>query len=256
MKNLPVNLRQSTERFRPVANTRPDCFWGRVRFFGRMVLDLQVLTVYRDLKRELPFMSGKILDVGCGDSPYRHLLVPNITQYVGMDIVSAKNFDYNDDNVVHFNGEDIPFDDETFDAFICTEVLEHVNNFTHLISEMYRVLKQGGRGIITVPWSARYHYIPYDFFRFTPSSLSAFFDAFSEVEIKPRGADIAVIASKVVVLWARNVLPKRPWKWILVPFWVFLLPVPMIAVFFAHVSLLLGWGATEDPLGYTILVHK
>jgi SAM-dependent methyltransferase len=256
MKNTPVNLRQSTERFRPVANTRPDRFLGKVIFFGRMLLDLQVLTVYRDLKRELPFMSGKILDVGCGDSPYRHLLVPAKTQYVGMDIVSAVNFDYTDDNIVHFNGEDIPFKDETFDAFMCTEVLEHVENFTRLISEIYRVLKHGGRGVITVPWSARYHYIPYDFYRFTPSSLSTIFAAFSGVEIAPRGSDISVIASKLVVLWARNLLPKSCWLWILVPFWVLLLPVPIIAVFFAHGSLFLGWGATEDPLGYTILVYK
>lgn len=256
MKNTPVNLQPSTERFRPVANIRPDRFWGRVIFFGRMLLDLQVLTIYRDLRRELPFMLGKILDVGCGDSPYRHLLVPNKTQYVGMDIVSAVNFDYNDDNIVHFNGEDIPFKDETFDAFICTEVLEHVDNFTRLVSEMYRVLKHEGRGVITVPWSARYHYIPFDYYRFTPSSLSGIFAAFREVEIKPRGADISVIASKLVVLWARNLLPKRRRQWILVPFWVLLSPVPMIAIFFAHVSLFSGWGATEDPLGYTILVHK
>jgi ubiquinone/menaquinone biosynthesis C-methylase UbiE len=256
MKKEPFNLQQSDERFRPVANTRPDRFRGKVVFFGRMLADLQVLTVYRDLRRELPCMSGKILDVGCGDSPYRHLLAPNKTQYVGMDIVSASKFDYNGDDIVHFNGEDIPFDDETFDAFICTEVLEHVDNFTRLISEMHRVLKQGGRGVITVPWSARYHYIPYDFYRFTPSSLSTIFAAFSEVEIKPRGTDISAIASKLVVLWARNLLPKKSWQWILVPLWVLLLPVPIIAVFFAHVSLFLGWGATEDPLGYTILVHK
>lgn len=256
MKKESSNLRHSAERFRPVANTRPDRFWGRVIFYGRMLLDLQVLTVYRDLKRELPFMSGKILDVGCGDSPYRHLLVPNKTQYVGMDIVSAVNFDYNDDSIVHFNGRDIPFKDETFDAFICTEVLEHVENFTRLISEIYRVLKHEGRGVITVPWSARYHYIPYDYYRFTPSSLSSMFAAFREVEIKPRGADISVIASKLVVLWARNLVPKRYWQCILIPFWVLLSPVPMIAVFLAHISLLFGWGATEDPLGYTILVHK
>jgi len=254
--NTSINLSQSPERFRPIPNISPDSFFGKVIFFGRMLLDLQVLTVYHDLRRELPFMYGKILDVGCGDSPYRHLLVSKQAQYVGIDIVNAKNFDYSGDTIIHFNGEDIPFPDESFDALLCTEVLEHVANFSRLVSEMHRVLKHGGRGVITVPWSARYHYIPYDFFRYTPSSLKSIFGSFKGVEIKPRGSDVSVIASKIIVLWVRNLHPKRLYQWVLMPIWILFAPVLVIVVFFAHVSLFLGWGATEDPLGYTILVNK
>ena len=121
---------------------------------------------------------------------------------------------------------------------------------------MYRVMKKGGTGIVTIPWSARYHYIPYDFFRYTPSSLKAMFSKFSEAKIKNRGTDIANIANKVIVLGFRNLLPSQLWKWVFVPAWIALSPILITVVLLAHLSLLLNFGSDEDPLGYTIIVKK
>ena len=45
----------------------------------------------------------------------------------------------------------LPFSNETYDFFICSHVLEHVTDDRRAISELYRVTKQGGRGIIMVP---------------------------------------------------------------------------------------------------------
>ena len=121
---------------------------------------------------------------------------------------------------------------------------------------MYRVMKPGATGIITIPWSARYHYIPYDFFRYTPTSLQTMFIQFNKGKIKARGSDISNIANKVIVLWFRNLLPSQIWKWIFVPMWVLLSPVLALVVLIAHISLLLNLGSDEDPLGYTIIVRK
>jgi len=104
-----------------------------------MLLDLQTLTIYRDIKKMKMPSSGTILDVGCGQSPYKQLLNPLQTRYVGIDIVDADKFDYSNPNVTPFNGEDIPFEDGKFDALICTEVLEHVHNCQKLVDEMHRV---------------------------------------------------------------------------------------------------------------------
>jgi len=117
-------------------------------------------------------------------------------------------------------------------------------------------LKKGGTGISIIPWSARYHYIPYDFFRYTPSSLKTMFSKFSSTEIKNRGTDIVTIASKVIVLWFRNLLPSQIWKWIFVPVWIALSPILVMVVIIAHISLLLNLGSDDDPLGYTIIVKK
>jgi hypothetical protein len=121
---------------------------------------------------------------------------------------------------------------------------------------MYRTMKPGGQAIITIPWSARYHYIPWDFFRYTPSSLKTMFAAFSEVKIKNRGTDIPNIGNKVIVLWFRNLIPAQAWKWIFVPVWVALSPILALTVLIAHLALIFNLGSDDDPLGYTILVKK
>jgi len=117
-------------------------------------------------------------------------------------------------------------------------------------------LKKGGTGIITIPWSARYHYIPYDYYRYTPSSLKTMFSQFESAEIQNRGTDIASIANKVIVLWSCNLIPSQLWKWIFVPVWVALLPILVVVVLIAHVALFSHLGSDDDPLGYTIIVKK
>ena len=139
---------------------------------------------------------------------------------------------------------------------LCTEVLEHVQHYQKLINEMYRVMKKGSTAIVTIPWSARYHYIPYDYFRYTPSSLKTMFGQFGDVKIKNRGTDIVNIANKVIVLWFRNLIPSQIWKWIFVPVWIFLSPILVLVVLIAHLALWFKLGSTDDPLGYTILLKK
>ena len=110
--------------------------------------------------------------------------------------------------------------------------------------------------IVTIPWSARYHYIPYDYFRYTPSSLKTMFSKFSEVTIFNRGTDIAVIGSKMIVLFFRGFFPAQKWKYIFLPFYIIGLPVLMLFVLVAHIAILFGIGSKEDPLGYTIVIKK
>jgi SAM-dependent methyltransferase len=246
----------TTESFRPVSNTPPTTVVGKVKFYGRMLFDLQVWTVYRDLRMHLPGFRGNILDVGCGQSPYRFLLDDESTHYVGIDISDADKFDYENSEIVPFDGEHIPFSDGHFDAVICTEVLEHVSEFQGLVNEIHRVMRPGGKAIVTVPWSARFHYIPYDFFRYTPSSLGQMFAAFREVGITSRGTDISVIASKLVVLWFRNLLPSDHRKWGLVPLWILASPLLGLVLVIARACTINGIGSTDDPLGYTIVVTK
>lgn len=46
---------------------------------------------------------------------------------------------------------DMPFDDESFDFFICSHVLEHVDSDDQAIKELYRITKPGGSGILMAP---------------------------------------------------------------------------------------------------------
>jgi len=255
---VPVNESTPTfsETFRPVPNLPPTSLWRKIRFYGRMTLDLQILTIYRDISKTLRSFTGNVLDVGCGHSPYRFLLDASRTTYYGIDVKEAGDFEYHNPDVTIFNGKDIPFADDLFDAVICTEVLEHVWDYQKLINEIRRALKPNGIAAITIPWSARYHYIPHDFFRYTPSSLRTMFQEFSEVTIANRGTDIVSIANKVVVLWFSNLFPSKRGKVVFVPLWVALSPILIINLLVAHLSLLLEWGSENDPLGYTIIARK
>lgn len=46
---------------------------------------------------------------------------------------------------------DLPFEDESFDVVICNHVLEHIEDDRKAMSELYRVMKKGGWGILQVP---------------------------------------------------------------------------------------------------------
>ena len=244
------------EGFQPISNIGPYGFINSIKFYGRLIADFQTLTILPHLKKVLPYFNGEVLDVGCGQSPYKFLLKQNQTKYYGLDITDAGRFNYHNSEVTYFNGRDSPFNNEKFDGLICTEVLEHVEGYQRLVDEMHRVMKIGAIGIITIPWSARYHYIPWDFFRFTPVSLETMFSKFSETKITNRGTDVTVIANKVIVMYIRNLMPVLMWRWIFIPIWLLLTPIFGLVVLMGHCSLWFGLGTDEDPLGYTIVVKN
>jgi len=221
-----------------------------------MLLDLQLLTIYRHVSRQLPTWKGNVLDLGCGHSPYRFLLDADRTQYFGLDIADADKFDYRNSEIIPFDGGTIPFADGTFDHILCTEVLEHVSHFQDLIDEMHRVLKPDGDALVTVPWSARHHYVPHDYFRYSPTALRIMFAQFSQVDVQPRGSDVAVIANKVILLWCRNAIPTRARQWLLAPMWWLFAPMLAVIVVMAQIHLSLGLGPGDDPLGYTVVARK
>ena len=61
--------------------------------------------------------------------------------------------------VIQADGRDLPFSESTFDIVVCLDVLEHIVEDLSVASEIYRILKPGGKFLISVPedpnlWSA------------------------------------------------------------------------------------------------------
>ncbi|MFH1521955.1 MAG: class I SAM-dependent methyltransferase [archaeon] len=100
----------------------------------------------------------KILDIGCGRGENcfdMKLRYPEAKVY-GIDIEEknikkAKKEFGNKCEFLVARGEKLPFKDSSFDFIYAIEVLEHVNNLEATISEIRRLLKGGGRAIITFP---------------------------------------------------------------------------------------------------------
>ena len=58
---------------------------------------------------------------------------------------------------------EIPEPDNSFDAILCSEVLEHVPEPTQALDEFYRLLKPGGKLILTAPFASLVHFAPYHY---------------------------------------------------------------------------------------------
>jgi len=120
--------------------------------------------------RSLP-AGGRILDAGAGMQPYRsdctHL------EYVAHDFAMYDGKgDGRGGQIKHWhnNGLDmvsditaIPAPDASFDAILCTEVLEHVPHPIDALRELARLLKPGGKLIVTAPFVSNTHFSPYHF---------------------------------------------------------------------------------------------
>lgn len=245
------------EAFQPIA-VRPQSE-NRWLFGVRCVVDLQLLTIFRFLRCPLGACRGRVLDVGAGESPWKDLL-PASVNYVGVDADSSGEFGMRrKSDVIYYDGEKLPVDDDSFDHVLCTEVLEHVSDPAVFLTELKRVLRRGGTLILTVPWAARLHHLPHDYYRFTRFGLAAALvnAGFSSLSIEERGSDVAVIANKLVVLTMRLLRPPQwrngVWSW---PLAVLLAPVTAGFLGAAHIALLFKLGSKEDPLGYGAIATK
>jgi SAM-dependent methyltransferase len=243
-----------TEKFQPipVKSPRKNLLLFQIRCF----VDLQLKTIVKHLYPAMQdFSGGDILDIGAGQSPWREWF-PTNCRYRGIDVRDAQAFNMiSDKDITLYDGNIIPFHDASFDGAICIEVLEHVENPEKLVSEIARILKNGSLLILTVPWSARRHHIPHDYHRFTRERLDQLFKkhGFIDVRIIERGNDVSVIANKFIVMLMRLLKPPTVMKaiWTL-PLAVLVMPMASIMLLSAHISMILGCGASEDPLGYFV----
>lgn len=244
-----------SEQFQPIPVRLDSSLKSTIAFAIRRFADLQLGTIWAFLEPRLSKLDGNLLDVGCGEMPYRSCLPPSLS-YTGIDVAEANAFAMRaSDSVVTFDGVQIPFGDSSFDTILCTEVLEHAAAPEALIAEIERVLRPGGTLLATVPFSARVHYAPYDFHRFTKFALRRMFASFRDVRVEERGNDFAVIANKLIVIALRMVRPSR-WSLVHWPMLLLLIPLSFAFLLLAYLTLALGLGSKDDPLGYSIVAVK
>jgi SAM-dependent methyltransferase len=101
--------------------------------------------------RALP-PGARVLDVGAGDAPYRELFAPR--PYVSLDHADTLHGAAVD---IVGRADDIPVAEGSFDAVLCTQVLEHVPDPLATVCELRRVLAARGRLIATVPFAWEEH---------------------------------------------------------------------------------------------------
>ncbi len=163
------------------------------------------------------YAKGKLLDIGCGEKPFKSLTEGYIEEHVGVD----HNETFHDKGNIDIFGSAyaLPVEDKSFDTVLCTDVLEHLEEPDKAINEAYRVLKPNAYAIYTVPFFWHIHEAPRDFYRFTEFGLRYLFEKnnFTVVSIQPLSGFIVMASQEFCYyLWSgRRVLGGKwsPFYW-------------------------------------------
>jgi len=183
------------------------------------ILHNLICHILNSITRASKYLTGKLLDVGCGKKPYASIF--NCEIHVGVDVSTSPHINESIDE--YFDGLNLPFQNESFDSVICTEVLEHCQNAEKLMLEMYRVLRPGGFIFFTVPMFIEHHEAPHDMRRYTYYGARSLAEqcGLEIVEVGDRGNFLSV--SIVAFYYAiSQYLSRRPYidfiYWLLFPF--------------------------------------
>lgn len=185
--------------------------------------------LYRAMSVAAVELQGRVLDVGCGIQPYRHLLVA-AKEVTGLELDTPENRAHKRADTF-YNGHVFPFPDAHFEGVLCNQVLEHVFNQEQFLAEIHRILAPKGILVLSVPFAWPEHEQPLDCLRYTSFGLldrlnRADFDIIHHNKLVVGGAALCALAADQLHTWMR--------------------PVPLLARLVAHTILiapmsLLGW---------------
>jgi SAM-dependent methyltransferase len=139
-----------------------------------------------------------ILDLGAGTGKSERDIykIFGHVNWVGLDIENSPEVSARVNDTacfVSYDGENIPFAEGSFDLVFSNQVLEHVRNPDHVVSEVYRVLKSGGRFVGSCSFLEPYH--SFSVFNWSPYAIYRIFheNGLSLSELRPGIDGISLI---------------------------------------------------------------
>ncbi len=199
---------------------------------------------------------GWVLEIGSGNRRLQKHLAAD-TRYVALDYPpSGSRYSLRPD--VWGDAARLPIGSARLDGVVLIEVLEHLPDPLTALREAGRVVKPGGRVLLSVPFLYPIHDAPYDFGRFTQFGLQRLAAAagLELVRLKERGGPAETAAMLAALALARmalhSIVKPNPAALVVLPL---LMLVPLFNV--------LGWllsrliPVTEFmPGGYMALLAK
>ncbi len=156
----------------------------------------------RDIKnaQKIYNFQGNILDVGCGEMPYKSIFYNS--NYYGIDFKNFSKYkeikgtqpDYFFDSN-YLEDFKLPFKNEEFDNVFSFQVLEHHKNPQIFLQELNRVIKKDGMVMVSCPFIEGIHESPHDYQRYTKFGLEEIFhkNGFKVEKIFSQGKFFSVI---------------------------------------------------------------
>ena len=189
--------------------------------------------LFNEVKKHSGELTGKLLDFGCGTKPYKACF--KVDEYIGIDYENeghphdAEPIDY------FYDGEHLPFKDAEFDSVFSSEAVEHVFNLPHILCEIHRVMKPGGKLLITCPFVWNEHETPNDYARYTLYALRDLLQNCGyTVVTEVRSGNFIEVLTQLNILCFTPFFYKVPFLWrIFVP--VYCTIVNLLGLFFAFI---------------------
>ncbi|WP_209330473.1 class I SAM-dependent methyltransferase [Lunatimonas salinarum] len=149
----------------------------------------------------LPWVQGKLLEIGCGEGRGVEVLAPKADSYLGLDKIGEvivrlrskfPSYAFEQSVIPPFKS----LESNAFDCIVSFQVIEHIREDRLFLEEIYRVLKPGGKAIISTP---NIHFSlsrnPWHIREYTPAELVDLCSAiFTGVEAKGIGGNAKVMA--------------------------------------------------------------
>ncbi|MGI8622840.1 MAG: class I SAM-dependent methyltransferase [Solirubrobacteraceae bacterium] len=152
-----------------------------------------ILAFVHEVARTVP-AGSTVLDVGAGDAPYRELFAH--TDYTTVDWGQSLHDGGQGGTDLTASADAIPLPALTADLIMLTQVLEHVPRPLAVLQEQHRLLRDGGRLVVTVPMTWELHEQPHDYFRYTAAGLRAVLEqtGFRVLRVTGRGGALESVA--------------------------------------------------------------
>ncbi len=130
------------------------------------------------IRHHLGEFQGPYLEVGSrdyGSTADLRSLVPAGSPYVGVDMSAGDGVDLVLDLTVGFEAIDEALGGERFGTIFCLSVMEHSARPFRMADNMTRLLAEGGKLCISVPFAWKFHGYPSDYWRFTHAGVMQLF---------------------------------------------------------------------------------
>ena len=140
-------------------------------------------------------VGGRVLEIGTGTGYGIDIIAPNVEHFVTMDKTRSEELGSMPANVEFVEGvvPPLPFADESFDYVVSFQVIEHIKRDKEFVREVHRVLKKGGKFIVSTPnrpMSLTRN--PWHIREYTAEQFSELMSPFAEVEAMGVGGNQSV----------------------------------------------------------------